>query len=211
MKSTVGSTIERMIEPSKPGAVNREREESLSTPLLQDDCCRIDSPSPAVRRVARSKFLGVPHNAQQRLPHNGTTNVRPSTRGPRIAVRSRGKILLIDPNDVVAVEARNNYVRLQQQRTDEPPAMLRVSISVLAERLQRYGFIRIHRSILVNGAHVLEIQPLPTGEYGIRVTGGTMYIATRTYKSTLRSLAEQWIGIESFSGGSDQETPGHRA
>ena len=198
-----------MIEAAKSGRVNREREELPGIAMLREGPCGIESRSQCAQQAARDKFF-VPHHAQQQpSPHNVTTSARSSFRGPRIAVRSRGKILLIDPNDVVAIEARNNYVRLEQQRKDAPQPMLRVSISVLAERLERYGFIRIHRSVLVNGAHVLEIQPLPTGEYGIRVTGGTVYMATRTYKNTLRTLAEQWIGIDSFSG-SDPETTGPR-
>ena len=39
----------------------------------------------------------------------------------------------------------------------------------MVEKLEPYGFIRIHRSVVVNISAVEEIQPLPTGEYELRV------------------------------------------
>jgi hypothetical protein len=66
----------------------------------------------------------------------------------------------------------------------------------MAEKLKPYGFIRIHRSVVVNISAVEEIQPLPTGEYRLRVKGGERYLATRTYKDNLRDLAQLWVGSE---------------
>ena len=68
----------------------------------------------------------------------------------------------------------------------------------MAEQLEPQGFIRIHRSILVNTSFVEEIRPYPTGEYGLRLTGGKEYTVTRTYKKNLKSLAEFWIGAGAF-------------
>ena len=76
--------------------------------------------------------------------------------------------------------------------------MLRESISVMAEKLEPYGFIRIHRSTLVNTSFVEEIQPRSTGEYRLRVKGGKEFTVTRTYKKNLKSLAEFWIGADNF-------------
>jgi two-component system LytT family response regulator len=58
----------------------------------------------------------------------------------------------------------------------------------MAEQLRPYGFIRIHRSVVVNISAVKEIQPLPTGEYRLRVKGGQQYLVT--YKDNLRDLAQ---------------------
>ena len=109
----------------------------------------------------------------------------------RIAIKSKGRIIFVDPNDVVTVQAQGNYVLLQCKSGD---SLLRESISVIADKLEPCGFIRIHRSVLVNRSFVEEIQPYPTGEYGLRVQGGKEYTVTRTYKKNLRSLAEFWIG-----------------
>jgi two-component system LytT family response regulator len=70
---------------------------------------------------------------------------------------------------------------------------------VMAEKLKPYGFIRIHRSVLVNVAFVEEIQPWETGEYALRIKGGREYTVTRTYKQNLKDIAASWIGTGIFS------------
>lgn len=76
--------------------------------------------------------------------------------------------------------------------------LLRESISLMEEKLKPYGFIRIHRSVLVNTALVEEIQPWATGEYALRVKGGKEYTVARTYKKNLKNIAESWIGTDTF-------------
>jgi len=97
----------------------------------------------------------------------------------------------------VAVQAAGYYVSLRYQPN---PYLLRESISSIAEKLKPYGFVRIHRSVVVNASAVEEIQPLPTGEYRLRVRGGKEYMVTRTYKVNLRDLAQLWVGSEQLCG-----------
>lgn len=113
----------------------------------------------------------------------------------KIAIKAKGRILFINPADIVAVQAEGNYVLLQR---DSGSYLLHESISEMADKLKAYGFIRIHRSVLVNSAFVEEIKPYPTGEYGLRAKGGKEYTVTRTYKKNLKSLAEFWIGTDTF-------------
>lgn len=110
---------------------------------------------------------------------------------PRIAFKAKGKILFLELPAIVAVQAEGNYVSLRDRSN---PYLLHESLSSMAEKLKPYGFIRIHRSVLVNTAAVEEIQALPTGEYRLRVKGGTDYTVTRRYKDNLRDLAELWVG-----------------
>jgi DNA-binding LytR/AlgR family response regulator len=109
----------------------------------------------------------------------------------RAAIKVGGKILFIDLDDVVSVQAKGKCVWLQG---NESSYLLRESITVVAERLETHGFIRIHRSVIVNTSFVREIKPLSTGEYCLRVDGGKEYTVTRTYRKNLKSLAEFWIG-----------------
>lgn len=113
----------------------------------------------------------------------------------RLAIKVKRKILFINLRDVVTVQAEGNYVSLQRNGSSY---MLRESISAVAEILAPQGFIRIHRSILVNTAFVEEVRPYSTGEYGLRVKGGKEYTVTRTYKNNLKALAEFWIGAGAF-------------
>ena len=114
-----------------------------------------------------------------------------SPREPRIAFKVKGRILFLNPGDVVAVQSEGNYVWLRLETISH---LLRESLSVVAEKLEPHGFIRIHRSVLVNASFVEEIRPYPTGEYGLRVKGGKEYTVTRTYKRNLKSLAAFWLG-----------------
>jgi two-component system LytT family response regulator len=116
-------------------------------------------------------------------------------RPSKIAVKTDGRILFIDPHDLIVVQAEGNYVLLQRETGSY---LLRESISTLAEKLKPYGFVRIHRSLLVNAASVQEIRPCVTGEYSLRVKGGKEYTVTRTYKKNLKSLAHLWIGAGAF-------------
>jgi two-component system LytT family response regulator len=115
----------------------------------------------------------------------------------RIAFKAKGSILLLDLADILAVQAEGNYVSLQHRPN---PYLVHESLSSMAEKLKPYGFIRIHRSVVVNISAVEEIQPLPTGEYRLRVKGGKKYLVTRTYKHNLRDLAQLWVGLERLCG-----------
>jgi two-component system LytT family response regulator len=119
-------------------------------------------------------------------------------RPARIAIKSQGKILLINAKDVIAVEAKGNYILLLHTSCSH---MLRETISTIEEKLGRHGFVRIHRSVLVNAALVEEIQPSSSGEYVLRVKGGRAYTVTRTYKKNLQLLAQSWIGMDRFVAG----------
>jgi DNA-binding LytR/AlgR family response regulator len=114
---------------------------------------------------------------------------------PRVAIKVKGRILFLNLGEVIAVQAEGNYVSMQRNGSSY---LLRESISAVAEKLEPQGFIRIHRSILVNTSFVEEIRPYSTGEYGLRVRGGKEYTVTRTYKKNLKSLAEFWIGAGAF-------------
>lgn len=109
----------------------------------------------------------------------------------RIGFKVKGRILFLDLAEIVAVEAEGNYVSLRHRAH---PYLLRESLSSMAEKLKPYGFIRIHRSVVVNISAVEEVQLLPTGEYRLRVKGGKDYLVTRTYKDNLRDLAQLWVG-----------------
>jgi DNA-binding LytR/AlgR family response regulator len=147
----------------------------------------INTPSLPVARVDDAYLI----RALQQL------EVLAKRQAPRIACKEKGRILFLDLAEIVAVQAEGNYVSLQHRPN---PYLLRESLSSIAEKLKPYGFIRIHRSVVVNIAAVEEIQPLPTGEYRLRVKNGKNYLVTRPYKDNLRDLAQLWVGSERFPG-----------
>jgi len=114
---------------------------------------------------------------------------------PRIAIKEKGRIFFIDPFQIVSVHAEGNYVSLHKESGSY---LLRESISGMVEKLKPYGFIRIHRSILVNGALVEEIHSCAAGTYRVGMKGGNEHAVARSYRKNLKFLAESWIGSESF-------------
>lgn len=114
----------------------------------------------------------------------------------RIAIRAQGRILFFEPAEILAVCAEGNYVLLQR---DDGSLLLRETISAMEEELKPYGFLRVHRSVLVNMALVSEVRPLPTGEYRLRMKGGREYTVTRSYKKNLKKMAGSWIGSDPFT------------
>lgn len=119
-------------------------------------------------------------------------------RRARIAIKAKGKILFLDPDEIAAVEARGNYVLMQRTGGSE---LLRESMSMVAEKLRAYGFVRIHRSVIVNASFVEEILTLNTGDNILRIKGGKEFAVSRTYRKNLRSLTPLWIGTTTFRPG----------
>jgi two-component system LytT family response regulator len=114
---------------------------------------------------------------------------------PKLGIKSNGRILFIDPQDVAVVKAEGNYVLLERGSGSD---LLRESISTVAEKLKPCGFVRIHRSLLVNSSFVQEIRPCATGEYVLSLRNSKEYTVTRTYKKNLKALARLWIGTGTF-------------
>jgi len=116
---------------------------------------------------------------------------------PRVAFKVKGNIILLKLADISAVQAEGNYVSLRH-RTNL--YLVRESLSSMVEKLKPYGFIRIHRSVVVNMSAVEEVQPLPTGEYRLHLKEGKEYLVSRKYKQNLRDLAQLWVGSERLPG-----------
>lgn len=109
----------------------------------------------------------------------------------KIAIKTGRIIQLVNPEEILFISARGNYVLLQLESASYS---LRESISAMAEKMVAYGFIQIHRSVLINRLFVEEVRPFLTGDYGLRLKGGREFAVTRTYKKNLKALAQFWVG-----------------
>jgi two-component system LytT family response regulator len=137
-------------------------------------------------------FENTPPPILAPLPQMESPRRNPS----RIAIKADGKILFIDPAEVVTVEAQGNYVLLR--RMSGSAFLLRQPLSAVAEKLLPYGFVRIHRSSLVNAAYVEEIHSWTPGEYVLRVQGGKQLPVSRTFRKNLHSITPLWLGTGGF-------------
>ena len=133
------------------------------------------------------------HVGKMKAPHE--VLVTSHTPLPRLAIRVKGRTRFVSTDCVLVVLAQGNYVLLQCESSCYP---LRESIKAIQKQLEPYGFVRIHRSVLVNRLWVEEIRPYLTGDYRLRIKGGKEFKVTRTYKCNLKSLAELWLTNDSF-------------
>lgn len=137
--------------------------------------------------------------AKKATAPSATASHKPScTQAARIAVKTKNGILFIGSLDVLAVAAQGNYVLLLCESGSHH---LRESISVMEEKLRAYGFVRIHRSVLVNKIWVGEIRPCAPRKYLLRLKNGKEFTVTRTYKGNLKLLADLWVGNDTFRDG----------
>jgi two-component system, LytTR family, response regulator len=114
--------------------------------------------------------------------------------GNRMALRDKGRVLFIDIPDIVSAEAQGNYVLLRSAGGNAH--LLRETLTAVAEKLRTHGFLRVHRSILVNSQHVESVQSSHNGDLRLRTTLGTEYHVARSYRASLRKLAVFWIGAD---------------
>jgi hypothetical protein len=173
-------------ESEHPIVILGKGEKTLDEPVEPSDEC--------VREPLATRF------GESAAPRStGCSKASPQTQTPttgksaRVAIKVKGRILFMDAADIIAVEAKGNYVLLSHTSSSH---MLRGSISAMEEKLNFQGFVRIHRSVLINAALVEEIHPCRTGEYVLRVRGGREFRVTRAYKKNLPLLAQLWIGME---------------
>jgi two-component system LytT family response regulator len=72
---------------------------------------------------------------------------------PCVLVRRRGRILVLRPNEIDWIEAYGDYVRLHVRQEVH---LIRATLTDMEQRLGSHGFVRIHRSRLVNWERVRE-------------------------------------------------------
>jgi DNA-binding LytR/AlgR family response regulator len=111
----------------------------------------------------------------------------------RIAVKAKGKVLFVDPIDVVVAKAQGNYVALEHRSGSY---LVRETMAAAEEKLRPFGFVRIHRSILVNTTLVKDLRRNNTGTYVLRTTDGSQHPVGRAYKENLKTIARSWLGVE---------------
>jgi two-component system LytT family response regulator len=104
----------------------------------------------------------------------------------RVALRSAGKIAFVNVEDVLFVQAAENYVQLNLKASRH---LLHVPIATLEASLDPTDFLRIHRSIIVNVRHVRELETGAHGEYIVVLHGGTKLQSSRSYHEKIKKWA----------------------
>src|SRR6185503_7950073 len=102
----------------------------------------------------------------------------------RLPVPTDGRVIFVAPADIDWVDASDDQVKVHVGRTTH---VLRQTMAHMEARLKT-GFIRIHRSTLVNVDRIKEIQPWVKGDYVVILHDGTRLTSGRTYRDRVRTL-----------------------
>ncbi len=103
----------------------------------------------------------------------------------RLAVRNNGHVLFLAPEEIEWIEAAGNYVRLNAGGESH---LLRETMSGVESKLPRDGFLRIHRSAIVNLDAVRELEPSPHGDFVVVLGGGKRLPLSRGCRDRLEEM-----------------------
>jgi DNA-binding LytR/AlgR family response regulator len=91
---------------------------------------------------------------QSELPKEEQAPDAPFILDDRIFVRHKEKMVKLMISDILSVEAERNYCRIF---TRQKEYLLSITLKMIEERLPNRSFLRVHRSHLINLAHVDEV------------------------------------------------------
>jgi len=102
----------------------------------------------------------------------------------RIILKSGGRSILLDANEILWAKSSANYVEVGiQART----YLARMTLSALDKLLAEAGsdHLRIHRSSLVKLSAIREIVPKGQGDAEVHLDGGSILVCSRRYREVL--------------------------
>jgi two-component system LytT family response regulator len=128
----------------------------------------------AKRQISRSELAG------SRAPV-------PAQPGPpsRIAFKVGGDYVFVGMEDIVWIEAQREHVQVS---VGGQIHRVRESLQSVEERLDPAQHVRIHRSFIVNLAHIKRIAPTDFGDYTVLMSDGTKLRLSRSYRHQLQNL-----------------------
>jgi DNA-binding LytR/AlgR family response regulator len=145
-----------------------------------------------VRKPVRAERLGESLRRVAGLLSAPAPTATPTPDEPAIPVELAGTTRMLPRSSVRWVEAQGDYARLH---TADASHLVRVSLATLAERWADAGFVRIHRSYLVQLRLIAELRLTGSG-YVVAVDGVELPVSrrhTRELKDRLiRAAKHDW-------------------
>ena len=103
----------------------------------------------------------------------------------RLAIRSEGRVRLLDIADVDRILAAGNYVEVH---AGAKPHLLRETMTSIEARLDPRRFVRVSRAAIVSIAQIREVQPLFNGDFVVLLKNGAQVNGSRRYRAALDVL-----------------------
>ncbi len=110
----------------------------------------------------------------------------PEPKPERLAFKTDGRVVFLKPDDIVWVEAANNYSILHL--ADATDLTLRETLSALETRLGAARFARISRSAIIHVDQIKELQPAGPGDYVVLLRNGLRLPLSRNLRGRLEKF-----------------------
>jgi two-component system, LytTR family, response regulator len=111
--------------------------------------------------------------------------IRGSDWTARFMVKSGGRIVFVNTDEVVSIAGADNYAYLHCR--DGSSHLVRTTLKAMEKQLDPQRFVRVHRSTIVNISTIAEMRARDHGELEIVLSNGAHVIASRTYSDALRA------------------------
>jgi two-component system LytT family response regulator len=137
-------------------------------------------------RRALSRARTFLHGGERGAFQDRLTGLLASTANPAphcLLVKDKDRVILLRPREIDWVEAEGDYVRLH---VGPEAHFLRSTMAQMESRLASQGFVRIHRSRLVNFDRIKELRPLFQGESVVVLKNGARLNASHVCLKNLQ-------------------------
>jgi two-component system LytT family response regulator len=117
-----------------------------------------------------------------------TRRAKPGEIWDWIAVRSRDTTRLLMTEEIDWIEAAGVYVTVHSK---EDAFLYRAGLAAVADRLDPFRFVRIHRSHIVNVRSIASLERRSHGEFEVTLKTGARIMMSRTYRREVEAILGQ--------------------
>ena len=105
----------------------------------------------------------------------------------RLVIRTRSKVSFLKPSEIDWIEADGKHAVLHAGRETH---VVRHTLTRLEQRLAPHGFVRVHRSAIVNVDRIKELEPWFHGEYVVILKDGTKLTSSAAHSQALHRIVD---------------------
>jgi len=109
----------------------------------------------------------------------------PESRRPEIWLRDGSKSIRVEPAQIISVTSAGNYVEFA---LPDARHLIRGTLAGEEARLKPFGFVRIHRTRLVNVTRVVAIETRSNGDFVAKMDTGNMIAGSRRYRDAVAEI-----------------------
>ncbi|HNR55415.1 MAG TPA: LytTR family DNA-binding domain-containing protein [Flavobacteriales bacterium] len=109
----------------------------------------------------------------------------------QFTIRDKGREYKVNVDDIIYLRAEGNYLCLQLKERNH---LYRMTMNAVESELDPARFLRIHRSFIVNTAHIRNTRYSGNNEFIFSMANGERIVSGRSYKEQIaKALQEQSV------------------